>query len=143
IERRSNKTRRNAAALPPRAASTNKVARLARCSAPALIVSTQRRSRSPRSEVESRSLMARIPVSGVRTSCANAASAASTMPAVLVALLVTLLRDLRGVTPEARFFGGRILGDRILSDPVRRRERDFPAMIPPDPGRSHLATARL
>ena len=70
------------------------------------------------------------------------------MPAVLVALLVTLLRDLRGVTPEARFFGDRIFGDRILrdrilSDPVRRRERDFPAMIPPDPGRSHLATARL
>jgi len=39
-----------AAALPLRAASTNKVARLARCSAPALMVSTQRRSRSSRSE---------------------------------------------------------------------------------------------
>ncbi len=65
---------------PPLAASTNKVARLARCSAPALMVSTQRRSRSPRSDVASRSLMARIPVSGVRTSCAKAASAVSTMP---------------------------------------------------------------
>ena len=63
-----------------RAASTNSVARLARCSAPALMVSTQRRSRSPRSEVASRLLIARMPVSGVRTSWANAASAASTMP---------------------------------------------------------------
>jgi argininosuccinate synthase len=43
--RRSNTSRRIAAALPPRAASTNSVARLARCSAPALMVSTQRRSR--------------------------------------------------------------------------------------------------
>ena len=50
------------------AASTNRVARFARCSAPALIVSTQRRSRSPRSEVARRSLIARIPVRGVRTS---------------------------------------------------------------------------
>src|SRR4051794_25222795 len=109
------------------------------------MVSTQRRSRSPRSEVESRSLMARIPVSGVRTSCANAASAASTMPgpAGLVELLGGRLRDLRALTPEARFLGGRTLGDGILSDPVRRRERDFSAMIPPDPGRSHFATARL
>src|SRR5207237_8215051 len=110
----------------------------------------QRRSRSPRSEVVSRSLMARIPVSGVRTSCANAASAASTMPgpAVLIALLEGRLLDLRALTPEARFRGGRIcgeraLGNRVVSDPVRRRERDFSAMIPPDPGRSHLATARL
>ena len=43
------------------------------------MVSTQRRSRSPRSEVASRSLTARIPVNGVRTSCAKAASAASTI----------------------------------------------------------------
>ena len=64
----------------PFAASTNNVARLARCSAPALMVSTQRRSRSSRSDVASRLLIARMPVSGVRTSCANAASAASTMP---------------------------------------------------------------
>ena len=65
--------------LPLRAASTNKVARPARCSAPALMVSTQRRSRSSRSDVANRSLTARIPVSGVRTSCAKAASAVSTM----------------------------------------------------------------
>src|SRR2546423_11907293 len=88
--------------------------------------------------------MSRIPVSGVRTSWANAASAASTMPApavfvaLLVALLLARLRDLGVVMPEARFLGGRIfcgriLGDRILSDPVRRRARDFSAMIPPGP----------
>ena len=79
--RRSKKSCRTVSPGPRlRAASTNRVARLARCSAPALMVSTQRRSRSSRSEVASRLLIARMPVSGVRTSCAKAASAASTMP---------------------------------------------------------------
>jgi hypothetical protein len=76
--------------------------------------------------------------------------------ALLVALLGARLRDLRAVTPEARFlgdriFGDRILGDRILGDPVRRRERDFPAMIPlslgaltmPRPGSASHAKARF
>src|SRR6476661_6435667 len=121
--RRSKKSCRTpAAALPPFAASTNKVARLARCSAPALIVSTQRRSRSLRSDVASRPLMARIPVSGVRTSCANAASAASTTPGA--AGTAARLRGLFAATREARFFGGRLFG-RVV-----RRERDFGAMIP-------------
>src|SRR5262249_25061533 len=40
-------------------------------------VATQRRSRSSSSDVASNSPIARIPVSGVRTSCANAASANS------------------------------------------------------------------
>ncbi len=93
------------------AASTNRVARLARCSAPALMVSTQRRSRSSRSDVASRSLMARMPVSGVRTSCAKAASAASTIPEAAVpwrschSALAARLRTSRRGTPEARFFG--------------------------------------
>ncbi len=39
------------------------------------MVSTQRRSRSPRSDVARRSLIARMPVRGVRTSCAKVASA--------------------------------------------------------------------
>ena len=79
--RRSKKSCRTWRPGPPlRAASTNSVARLARCSAPALMVSTQRRSRSSRSEVASRLLIARMPVSGVRTSCAKAANAVSTMP---------------------------------------------------------------
>ena len=90
---RSKKSCRTPSPVTPlRAASTNNVARLARCSAPALMVSTQRRSRSSRSEVASRSLMARIPVSGVRTSCANAASATSTMPGM--AAVVPRLRAL-------------------------------------------------
>jgi len=122
--RRSKKSLRTpAAALPPFAASTNNVARLARCSAPALMVSTQRRSRSSRSDVAKRSLMARIPVSGVRTSWANAASAASTMPGS--AAMAVRLRALPAATAEARFFGGRRFGNRLL-----RCERDFGAMIP-------------
>ena len=125
--RRSKKSCRTpTAALPLRAASTNKVARLARCSAPALMVSTQRRSRSSRSDVASRSLMARIPVSGVRTSCAKAASAASTMPGA--AAPAARLRALPAATPGARFFGGRLFGGRVV-----RCERDFGAMIPPTP----------
>ena len=104
------------------------------------MVSIQRRSRSPRSEVASRSLTARIPVNGVRTSCAKAASAASTMS-----------EDGRGDARRAfagfadvfktRGFAGRLLGVRALRD-----ERDVSAMIPlPQPrasmprsgGRSH------
>ena len=84
--RRSNKSCRSMLPPPPPfpvplpvlAASTNRVARFARCSAPALIVSAHRLSRSPRSEVASRSLIARMPVRGVRTSWAKAASAACT-----------------------------------------------------------------
>src|SRR5713101_2961030 len=122
--RRSKKSCRTpAAARPPFAASTNNVARLARCSSPALMVSTQRRSRSSRSDVARRSLMARIPVSGVRTSCANAASAASTIPGA--AGTAARLRALSAVAREARFFGARLFGGRVV-----RCERDFGAMIP-------------
>ena len=55
------------------------------------MVSTQRRSRSPSSDVASRSLMARMPVSGVRTSWANTASAASTTPPDAGVRLCTLI----------------------------------------------------
>src|SRR5216684_4006052 len=123
--RRSKKSCRTpAAARPPFAASTNNVARLARCSAPALMVSTQRRSRSSRSDVASRLLMARIPVSGVRTSCANAASAASTIPGAGIAA-ARLLRALPEATPGALF-----LSDRLFDGRVMRSERDFGGMIP-------------
>ena len=67
--------------------------------------------------------MARIPVSGVRTSCANAASAASTIPGT--AGTAARLRALAAVTREARFFGARLFGSRVV-----RCERDFGAMIP-------------
>ena len=67
--------------------------------------------------------MARIPVSGVRTSCANAASAASTIPGA--AGTAVRLRGLSAVTREARFFGARLFGGRVV-----RFERDFGAMIP-------------
>ena len=63
--------------------------------------------------------MARMPVSGVRTSCANAASAASMMPGAGV--LTARLRALPTAISGARFFGVRL----------GRRERDFDAMIPP------------
>ena len=72
--------------------------------------------------------MAKIPVSGVRTSCAKAASAASTMPDEAV-LLTRLRRALGAMARGARFFGGRFFGGRVV-----RRERDFSAMIP-HPGR--------
>ena len=121
-ERRSNTSRRTAAALPPRAASTKSVARLARCSAPALMVSTQRRSRSLRSEVASRSLMARIPVRGVRTSCANAASAASTTPGSAVLP--------PGLRPPRRAIRLGFLGGRVFAGRVMRLEREDAAMIP-------------
>ena len=100
------------------------------------MVSTQRRSRSSRSDVARRSLMARIPVSGVRTSCANAASAVSTMPGP--AVLAARLRALRAARPEARFFGGRLFGDRVV-----RCERDFGAMISLTLARLHHAMAGL
>src|SRR5262249_18309188 len=104
------------------AESTNRLARLARCSAPALMVSTQRRSRSPSSDVASRSLMARMPVSGVRTSWANAASAASTTldAGARLCTLLALAADLR--------FAARLFGARFL-----RWSRDFAAMIHPAP----------
>src|SRR5713226_5402539 len=122
--RRSKKSCRTpAAAVPPLAASTNKVARLARCSAPALMVSTQRRSRSSRSEVANRPLMARIPVSGVRTSCANAASAASTILGTGI-VATRLPRALAAATAGTRFFS-RPLGGRI-----GRFKRGFAAMNP-------------
>ena len=123
--RRSNKSCRTPAARDRRccAASTNKVARLARCSAPALMVSTQRRSRSSRSEVARRSLMARIPVSGVRTSWANAASAASTMPGPAQPLAARW-RALPAASAWSALFRRPLLRRRVV-----RCERDFGAMI--------------
>src|SRR3984893_339119 len=59
------------------AASIANVVSAARCSAPVLMLAAQRRSRSPRLELASNSPSARMPVSEVRMSCANAASAAS------------------------------------------------------------------
>ena len=128
--RRSNRSCRPAWVPWLRAASTNRVARLARCSAPALMVSTQRRSRSPRSEVASRLLIARIPVSGVRTSCAKAASATSTMPGASEVRGFAALPRFRDLTADlaarltARFFAGRFFGGWPL-----RVGRDFTAMI--------------
>jgi len=71
-----------------------------------------------------------MPVSGVRTSWANAASAASTMPG-----LGSVLARARGprvfaATFETRFFDGRLLAGREV-----RRTRDFAAMIPVNPAR--------
>src|SRR3984957_4805379 len=63
------------------AASIAKVVSAARCSALVLMPSAQRRSRSPRLELASNSPSARMPVSDVRMSCANAASAASVVRA--------------------------------------------------------------
>src|ERR1700689_1994802 len=59
------------------APSMAKVVSAARCSALVLMPAAQRRSRSPRLELASNSPSARMPVSEVRMSCANAASAAS------------------------------------------------------------------
>src|SRR6201999_578530 len=92
---------------------------------PALMVSTQRRSRSSRSDVASRSLIARIPVSGVRTSWAKAASAASTMPGAAAAR--ARLRFPPAVAAGVRFFVVRFSGDRLV-----RLARDTDAMIPPN-----------
>src|ERR1041385_4754315 len=122
--------------LPLRAASTNRVASAARCSAPALMVSTQRRSRGPRPEVAKRSLMARMPVNGVRTSWAKAASAVSTM-----------LGDFFAGRLRAGAFA-RVFRAGVFCLPPLRGERDMRAMIPPTrpacilprPGRmSHLS----
>ena len=122
--RRSKKSCRTWSPGPPlRAASTNSVARLARCSAPALMVSTQRRSRSSRSEVASRLLIARMPVSGVRTSCAKAANAVSTMPGTAAADL--RLPRVFTAALDTRFFARRFFAGRVT-----RRERIFAAMIP-------------
>ena len=122
--------------VPLRAASTNSVASAARCSAPTLMVSTQRSSRSPSSDVASSELIARMPVSGVRTSCANAASAASTIPAS------DGERAARGLPTAglataflaARFFGAGFLTTRFLPARAARkvpfRLGDLAAMIP-------------
>src|SRR6516164_8899412 len=95
------------------------------------MVSTQRRSRSGNSEVASRSLMARIPVSGVRTSWAKAASAASTTPAdvfvfFVFALAFVLLGSGRWSArrAEAFCFNGTFLRFTRLV----RLTRDFVAM---------------
>src|SRR6516162_5950780 len=95
------------------------------------MVSAQRRSRSPRSEVASRSLIARIPVRGVRTSWAKAASAALTTFGA-AALLFRF-----GALPAAltRVFArdfARDLGSR-LDDRVVRAERVLAAMFPLEP----------
>ena len=65
---------------------------------------------SSRSDVASRLLIARMPVSGVRTSCAKAASAASTMPGPDTAArlrrgLAVLGRQLFGALLRRPFFG--------------------------------------
>jgi len=123
--RRSKKSWRTPPSERPLlAASTNRVARLARCSAPALMVSTHRRSRSLRSDVANRSLMARIPVSGVRTSWANVASAVSTMPAA--AGLAAVRRVFLAAELAAFFLGRAFFGRRVV-----RPRRGFDTMIPP------------
>src|SRR5882757_8100349 len=140
--RRSNRSCRTLARVSRlRAASTNSVARLDRCSAPALMVSAQRRSRSSRSDVDKRLLMARMPVSGVRTSWANAASAASTMPGPDTA--ARLRRGLVGSFLAgsflARFFTGRFLGNAF-----ERCTRGFVAMVPcPTVPACHVTAARV
>ena len=68
--------------------------------------------------------MARIPVSGVRTSCANVASAVSTMSGA--AILAADLRAFPAAAFAARFFGGALLDRRLV-----RPGRDFDAMFPP------------
>ena len=68
--------------------------------------------------------MARIPVSGVRTSWANAASAASTMPGP--AVTAARLRALPAARAGTRCFDIRFFGIR-----VGRFARDLTAMIPP------------
>ena len=93
--------------------------------------------------------MARMPVSGVRTSCANAASAVSTMPgaAVLTAVFTALLAARLGALPAASF-GARLFGGRFFGGPDRRFERDAGAMIPltwpasPCHGRAREVTLR-
>ena len=84
--------------------------------------------------VASRLLIARMPVSGVRTSCAKAASAVSTMPGAGAA-------DLRlprafAAPPDTCFFAGRFFSGRVT-----RRERFFAVMIP-DPCAASMARRR-
>src|SRR3954462_10382225 len=90
------------------------------------MVSTQRRSRSSRSEVASRLLIARMPVKGVRTSCAKAASAASTV--------LTAPPRWRGeafaALVEVRFLTCRFFVCRFLDGGALRFPRDPFAMIP-------------
>ena len=110
------------------------------------MVSAQRRSRSSRSEVASRLLMARMPVSGVRTSWANAASAASTMPGPDTA--ARLRRGLTGGFLAGGFLAGsflaRFFAGRFLVSPVERRTRGFAAMVPCPAGPAcHVTAARV
>ena len=65
----------------PRSAAVS----IARCSAVLLIAFAQPRSRSPSCELANSSLNARMPVSGVRISCARSASVASMVRAVVLA----------------------------------------------------------
>src|SRR5579871_1524223 len=144
--RRSNRSSRMTAwARSGLAASTNTVASAERCSAPALMVSTQRRSRSPRSDVASRSLIAMMPVSGVRTSWAKAASAASTTfeEAVCLGRGLGLDRRLRlgsSVGPDLTFCSDLArcwraeTGESCFTDRFFLRfTRDLAAMIPRSP----------
>src|SRR5258705_10518998 len=95
------------------------------------MVSTQRRSGSPRSEIARRLLMARIPVSGVRTSWANEARAASITRGA--AFAAARLRDGLALVLEMRLLDRRFFGVRIL-----RFERDFAAMVPLTPRRTRM-----
>src|SRR4051794_39600633 len=89
------------------------------------MVSTQRRSRSSRSEVASRLLIARMPVRGVRTSCAKAASAASTV----LAALPRWRGEAFAALVEVRFLTCRFFGWRFLDGGALRFPRDPFAMI--------------
>ncbi len=82
--------------------------------------------------------MARMPVNGVRTSCAKAASAASTMPGAAVAAARFATLALAAVALEARFFGDRRFGGGAV-----RLVRGLDAMIPPTrPGQHAMACHR-
>jgi hypothetical protein len=65
-----------------------------------------------------------MPVSGVRTSWAKAASAASTVPGSFGLVGFAAFRDVFAAGLTARFFVGRFFGDRTL-----RAGRDLAAMI--------------
>ena len=93
------------------AASMAKVVSAARCSALVLMPAAQRRSRSPRLELASNSPSARMPVSEVRMSCANAASAAS------VVRVAGTRRERRRERFAADFFLGFV---RTMAAPRRR-----------------------
>ena len=77
-------------------ASTTSVVRASKCRALLVRAATQRRSRSPRSDAESRSAAARIPVSGVRTSWASPATISSNARTRLADGLAVVLRPICG-----------------------------------------------